>query len=199
VYAYHLVYDIPTSDLTVFRVLVAYKNVYGSRFGGRRTAPMVLNGAGQLVIPGGSVEAADVITGGQTEFFEETGIDLREPAVRRHMNCIGDACSRVIDARHNAHCVYQEVQDVVFVQDAGNNNIQGRGRLPQDEELHCLEAYDASVVSVLFHFVPEADLKKDWRGDQYNQLDTRNKQLAENKSRASSDWYRTAVRQLTDP
>ncbi|MEU3983468.1 hypothetical protein AB0F77_25850 [Streptomyces sp. NPDC026672] len=198
-YAYHLVYDIPTSDPRQFRVLVAYKNVYGSRFGGNATEPTVLNGAGQLVIPGGSVAADDVITGGQIEFFEETGIDLRQTTVRQQMKCIGAAWSRVIDRQNDAHCVYQQVQDVVFVQNAGNKNIQGRGRLPQDEELHLIEAYDASVVSGLFRFVPQADLETGWRGDQYKRLNARKKRLAEKKSRDPRDWYKAAVRQLTGP
>ncbi|MEV6669768.1 hypothetical protein [Streptomyces sp. NPDC051162] len=193
-YAYHLVYDIPSTHPKAFRVLVAYKNVFGSRFGGKPTPRTVLNGAGQLVIPGGSVTANDVITGGRIEFFEETGIDLRQAVVRQQMKCVGDAWYRVLDQQYGAYCVYQRVQDAEFVESACNRNIQGQ--VPQDEELHLTQVYDASGVSKLFGPIPLADLTSGWRGAQYNQLDAKNKELARKKSQDSGSWYVTAVQQL---
>jgi hypothetical protein len=194
VYAYHLVYDIPSTNPQQYRVLVAYKNVYGSRFGGKPTPPAVLNGAGQLVIPGGSVTASDVITGGRIEFFEETGIDLRQAGVRQQMKCIGDAWSRVLDQQYGAYCVYQQVQDAEFVENACNRNIQGQ--VPQDQELYLTQVYDASVVSKLFGPILLTDLTSGWRGAQYNNLDAKNKELAKRKSQDSGSWYVTAVQQL---
>lgn len=193
-YAYHLVYDIPSVGPRQFRALVAYKNVYGSRFGGRPTPPTVLNGAGQLVIPGGSVQANDVITGGQTEFFEETGIDLRQAAVRQQMKCVGNAWYRVLDQPYQAYCVYQQVQDAEFVERACNDNIHRQ--VPEDEELYLTQVYDASVVSPLFGPISEAELTSGWRGAQYNQLDNRNKERARARSKDSGSWYVTAVQQL---
>ncbi|QNP74711.1 hypothetical protein IAG44_38185 [Streptomyces roseirectus] len=196
--AYHLVYDILPGNPRRFRVLVAYKNVHGSRFGGDvKPRSMVLNGAGQLVIPGGKVEAADEITGGRTEFFEETGIDLRDLAVRQQMGCMRDAWFYAIDEEAKAYCVYQQVQDVMLVQRVGNDNIQGRGQLPLDEELHHMEVHDASDAWGRFRAVWPNELKSDWRGDQYRQLTRGQKDKAEQKARASYGWYRTAVEQLT--
>ncbi|WP_331772454.1 hypothetical protein OG948_54050 (plasmid) [Embleya sp. NBC_00888] len=193
-YAYHLIYDIPTTNPRQFRVLVAWKNVYGSRFGGNPTQPTVLNGSGQLVIPGGSVTAPDVITAGRIEFFEETGIDLRQDVVRQQMKTVGNAWSRVLDQQNGAHCVYQEVQDVEFVERTCNTNIQAQ--VPQDQELHSARAYDASAVGQLFGAVPLADLTTGWRGTQYNNLDTNNQAVARRKSQAPGDWYVTAVQGL---
>ncbi|MGW1996548.1 hypothetical protein [Embleya sp. NPDC001921] len=193
-YAYHLIYDIPATNPRQFRALVAWKNVYGSRFGGNPTQPSVLNGCGQLVIPGGSVTAADVITAGRMEFFEETGIDLRQDAVRQQMKTVGNAWSRVLDRQNDAHCVYQEVQDAEFVERACSANIQGQ--IPLDEELHAVQAYDASVVGQLFGAVPSGDLTTGWRGIQYNNLDTNSQAVARRKSQAPGDWYVTAVQGL---
>ncbi|MFI6582663.1 hypothetical protein [Embleya sp. NPDC050493] len=193
-YAYHLIYDIPTANPRQYRVLVAWKNVYGSRFGGNPTAPTVLNGSGQLVIPGGSVVAPDVITGGRIEFFEETGIDLRQDAVRRQMQTVGNAWSRVLDGPSDAHCVYQEVQDAELVERTCNVNIQGQ--VPRDQELHSAQTYDASVVGQLFGPITQTDLTSGWRGVQYNNLDSNNQTLARRKSQAAGDWYVTAVQGL---
>jgi hypothetical protein len=194
VYAYHLIYDIPVTNPRQYRALVAWKNVYGSRFGGNATAPTVLNGSGQLVIPGGNVTAADVITGGRIEFFEETGIDLRQALVRQQMQTVGNAWSRVLSQPNNAHCVYQQVQDADFVANACNTNIQGQ--VPQDEELHAAVTYDASVVGQLFGPVPLTDLTTGWRGTQYNALNTANQALARTRSQNAGDWYVAAVQGL---
>ncbi|OPC76699.1 hypothetical protein B4N89_45265 [Embleya scabrispora] len=193
-YAYHLIYDIPTANPRQYRVLVAWKNVYGSRFGGNPTTPTVLNGSGQLVIPGGSVVAPDVITAGRIEFFEETGIDLRQDAVRRQMQTVGNSWSRVLDGQSGAHCVYQEVQDAEFVERACNANIQGQ--VPRDQELYSAVTYDASVVGQLFGAISQTDLTTGWRGIQYNNLDSNNQALARRKSQAAGDWYVTAVQGL---
>ncbi|MYW04441.1 hypothetical protein [Streptomyces sp. SID3343] len=193
-YAYHLIYDIPTTNPRQYRVLVAWKNVYGSRFGGNPTPAAVLNGSGQLVIPGGSVTAADVVTAGRIEFFEETGIDLRQNAVRQQMGTVGNAWSRLLNQQSGAHCVYQEVQDAEFVENACNTNITAQ--VPQDEELRSAQVYDASVVGQLFGPVTLADLTSGWRGTQYNNLDANNQALARRKSQNAGDWYVAAVQGL---
>lgn len=192
--AYHLVYDIPTLDPKQYRVLVAYKNVYGSRFRGKPTAPSVLKGAGQLVIPGGSVKASTVITAGQIEFFEETGIDLRQADVRRQMKCIGNAWSTVLDEEEDAHCIFQQVEDAEFVENTCNRNIERQ--VPRDEELHLTQVYDASVVSTRFGPISHTELTSGWRGTQYNQLSVTNKALADERSQYPGDWYVTAVQRL---
>lgn len=193
-FAYHLVYDTRAFDPPNLRVLVAYKNIYGSRFGNRQTPPTVLNGAGQIVIPGGHIEETDAVAAGQIEFFQETGIDLSRTDVRDYMKCTARPWSRALNAQKSAYCVYQEADDAEFVMAACNMNI--RGRVPHDEELHLTKVYDVSFVRKCFGPISGYDLNRGWRGAQYNQLGPRDKALAEDKSQYPGDWYVKAVKLL---
>lgn len=201
-FVYHLVYDIPdpTTDPRKYRILVAYKNVYGTRFRGEETTPRVLNAAGQLVIPGGDPEIAmeskeDVIEGGRKEFFEETGIDFGEgetPPWSELLHWGRDSRS---------YCVYQRVKDVEVVSRACNENIRESdpGSRPRDQELFSTMVRDVSGVSDVWRYfgpIPEIALKSGWRGEQYNLLDAAQKKEAVEKSFYPGDWFVTAVELL---
>lgn len=192
-FAYHLVYN-KISD-TRFTVLVAYKNVFGCRFNGRNIEkPQVLNGAGQLVIPGGRIEEDEVILAGQTEFFEETGINIIEEAVRTKIKCIGEPWDGLLDSRAGAYCIYQEVKDAMEVGELCNANI--RNGDTEDEELHKTCVYNSIEVRELFGPLAPGELEKGWRGDQYKILNDDKKREAVGKSECLGDWYQNAVDQL---
>jgi hypothetical protein len=220
---YHLVYDIPDPAVhpTQYRVLVAYKNVYGTRFDGRPSAPSVLKGAGQLVIPGGDPDTTrndvikerdrdttrnDVIEGGQKEFFEETGIDFGDAAVRADMRCETPPWSALLHWDRNksriSYCVYQRVKNAEAVSEACNENIRSEDPdcQPSDQELYRTTIRDASNVSDVCRYfgpIPEIALENGWRGEQFNKLDIRQKDQAREKSLWDpGDWFVTAVELL---
>jgi len=201
-HVYFLVYDRPNpmNNPKEYRVLVAYKNVSGTRFKNEvKPYPRVLNGAGQLVIPGGDPEIEGEITrekvieGGRKEFFEETGIDFGKGEAPPWSELLHWGRG----GRTRSYCVYQRVRDVERVSRACNENIQASR--PRDEELHSTMVHNTSgVPDVCRYFgpIPEIALTSGWRGEQYNLLDARQKLTAVENSFDPGDWFVTAVELL---
>src|SRR3712207_5243142 len=78
---YLLVHALPAAGGRV--VLLGNKNIIGNRINGAPHAQVIWNSAGQVVISGGRKNAHEPwADGAAREFFEETGVDFRQAAVR---------------------------------------------------------------------------------------------------------------------
>jgi len=175
-------------------LVLSTKNIYGNRSGGRiKPWKIIWNNCGQFVISGGGMRAADrsPLEAAQREYFEETGVDLRDGAVRAAMQCLSDPILKVFrDDPDGWCCVYQMVSNESPLVATANRNIAAG--TPADDELHdCGTAPGAHAIPL---FGPPQ--LAGWRLAQYQQLSPAERSLADRHMADPFDWFIRAVEHL---
>ncbi len=174
-------------------VVLAAKNIFGNRSHGRwQQAPIIWNNCGQLVIPGGRKDAIETpLRAAQREYFEETGVDFRDTAVRAAMMCIGEPVLKIFRPDPGGYCcAYQMVSNASPLVGAVNANI-GAG-VPADDELH--DAGLAAGQHAVGLFGPPQ--LAGWRQAQFNLLPPNDQALAMQKMADPFDWFVRCVEHL---
>jgi 8-oxo-dGTP pyrophosphatase MutT (NUDIX family) len=175
-------------------VLLGNKNIIGNRVHGAPVGQVVWNSAGQVVIPGGRRNGGENWwQSGSREFFEETGVDFRDPAVRAA----------------NGVAVWPPVSfvgpggayAVTYVEIAGghinallttiNNNIFGN--VPDDDELFNMFWQPRATAPAVFGLSPNPPVPGSYQDPQFLMVTPANVARRDQQMAAAFGWFVTGT------
>lgn len=184
--AYLLVHGVvPTGER---QILLTDKNIIGSRLHGNAHAQLVWNSGGQRVIPGGAPGANEGWEdAAKREFFEETGVDFRDPAVRQQYGYIGEHLW--VGPKQQYAVSYLEIRGAMLVPLCTQINQNVNGAVPPDDEVHAAVVVPRLNAGTQFAVCPNPPQPGTWQLPQYNSVNPplvprRNQQMA-----APFDWF----------
>jgi 8-oxo-dGTP pyrophosphatase MutT (NUDIX family) len=209
---YLLVYQIGPP----YRVVLAHKKIYGRRLNGAPHEPLVWNGCGQLVIPGGQKTAPEQPRDAALrEFYEETGLDFRVAETRGYCQVRGGPLTRLYGADFSV--TYVRVTNADLTQARIAENIANGA--PHDDELQDVGIVEYPLPPPLAQppplpvdgaggtywrigalappptAMPAANPAR-WRYTQYQMLDPSLRARAARKMAQPADWFIAAINDL---